>query len=211
MRSDIAIVIGNGESRKHINLQNLTGNITMIGCNAVHRDAIVDYLVCCDYRMVDEAVRNINNCQTLIYTRQEHISKFPNHKNVVRVPEIPYPQIQRIDYDRNWGSGPYAILIAGNLNFNQYYLLGFDLYGNGNCVNNIYKDTKNYAGSQSHSIDPSYWIYQTAKLFTIFNQKNFFIVNESQWKIPEQWNLPNVSFLDIDSFDTTCINNKYPL
>jgi hypothetical protein len=50
-----ALVIGNGESRRHVDVSTYTQHI-LIGCNAIHRDLAVDHLVCCDQRMVKEAV-----------------------------------------------------------------------------------------------------------------------------------------------------------
>ena len=68
------IVLGNGTSRKKINLNLLTG--PKIGCNAIIRDYAVDYLVCCDKKMVKQALASNFNP---IYTRQRlsliHISE----------------------------------------------------------------------------------------------------------------------------------------
>ena len=51
-------VIGNGESRSEFDLYSLEWLGESIGTNAVHRDFIPNYLVCCDRRMVSEAVNN---------------------------------------------------------------------------------------------------------------------------------------------------------
>ena len=51
-------VIGNGESRKSFDLYQLEWLGSTIGTNAVHRDFHPDQLVCCDRRMVQEAVNN---------------------------------------------------------------------------------------------------------------------------------------------------------
>ena len=56
--SQAAVVIGNGESRGSLDLANLKNTVTLIGCNAIHRDIVVDHLVCCDQRMVKEAEAN---------------------------------------------------------------------------------------------------------------------------------------------------------
>ena len=47
--------IGNGESRTPINIDKLEG--PKVGCNAIYRDYSLDYLVCVDKRMMDEAIR----------------------------------------------------------------------------------------------------------------------------------------------------------
>ena len=40
------LVIGNGESRKALKIEEL--NLPTVGCNAIFRDIKVDHLVCCD-------------------------------------------------------------------------------------------------------------------------------------------------------------------
>ena len=63
------LVIGNGESRKDINLSNI--NMKKVGCNAIHRDHYVDHLVCVDRRMVQEDEQNRYHQNSKIYTRQD--------------------------------------------------------------------------------------------------------------------------------------------
>jgi hypothetical protein len=203
MSEDAVIVIGNGESRRHINLQRLTSRVPLVGCNAVHRDAIVDHLVCCDQRMIREALKNVNNCQTLIYVRPEWYftyRKLMKNKNIRSVPDLPYKGFSRQDEPRNWGSGVYALIVAALLEPKNIYVLGFDLYGIRNKVNNIYKDTEHYAVSTKHAIDPSYWIYQGKKVFTNFPNKNFIVVNKDNWKMPSEWDQLNVSFITLENF-----------
>ena len=53
-----ALVIGNGESRRGIDLEIYRTTHTLIGCNAIHRDLVVDHLICCDRRMGAEATEN---------------------------------------------------------------------------------------------------------------------------------------------------------
>lgn len=204
MYQNSVVVIGNGESRASINLQKLTGVITLVGCNAVHRDAIVDHLVCVDDRMVKEYLTNINNKSTLIYVRNHASRWFKHHpyiKNFRELPETPEQTTARIDQSRNWGSGPFSLLVASQLpEVETLYLLGFDLYGNGNKINNIYKNTKNYSRSDSYSVDPSYWILQSAKIFKKYSTLKYKIINNENWLMPKEWSLPNVEFLNIEEF-----------
>lgn len=199
-----AVVIGNGESRRIIDLQKLTRRIALVGCNAVHRDAIVDHLVCVDDRMVREALQNVNICETKIYVRDNSYSwhrKVLKNKNLVRLPAIPNQTKERIDQERNWGSGTFALLIGSQLpNIKTIYVLGFDLYGNGLYVNNLYKNTPNYSEGGSHAIDPSYWIAQSAKVFKYFFDTTYVIINQNNWKMPAAWALPNVKFEVIENF-----------
>ena len=201
---DSVVVIGNGESRRSINIQDLIGNTMLVGCNAIHRDAVVNHLICCDDRMVREAVENPNTASTFIHVREtsyQWFRKIQKHKNVILLPEIPNQENNRVDQPRNWGSGTYALLVASQIpNIKKVYLLGFDLYGNDTLVNNLYKNTKNYSAGGSHAIDPSYWIWQAAKVFKLFPNINYTIVNFPNWTIPSEWQRNNVVFESIENF-----------
>ena len=211
MIPDSVLVIGNGESRSSINIQNLLGKISLVGCNAIHRDAVVNHLVCCDERMVREAVENPNTASTFIYVREhsyQWFRKVQKHKNIILLPNIPNQEHSRIDQPRNWGSGTYALLVASQLSdIKKIYLLGFDLYGNDQLVNNVYKNTKNYSAGGSHSIDPSYWIWQAAKVFKLFPTIEYNIVNHDKWLMPPEWKKFNVEFLSIENFKNQLQNS----
>lgn len=206
---DNCIVVGNGESRKHIDLNHFKENYTLIGCNALHRDVSPDYLVCCDRRMVEEVVNSCENQDTKILVRDDwhhYYRKIRKNKNVLELPEIPYNAKYRQDEKRNWGSGTYAVLISAQMNFKTISLLGFDLYSSNGRVNNLYKDTANYNNSNSQAIDPSYWIYQIAQTFTLYPEKQFQVINKQDWNMPKEWRLPNVRFKILNEF---LLDNKY--
>ena len=97
----------------------------------------------------------------------------------------------------HWGSGPYAILLGAKLH-SIINIIGFDLYGDNDKVNNIYKGTEGYSSSDSHAVDYSYWVYQIAKVFEWFPHKTFRIYNKKDWKMPKEWNLANVSLDTLD-------------
>ena len=194
-----ALVVGNGESRLPFDLKGIKDHFSLIGCNAIYRDVEVPYLVCCDQRMVLEAIRKTNPNKTKIYTRRKWLIGFDDYE-IESVPELPYVGELRQDQSQHWNSGPYAVLLACTMKFDEIFLLGFDLYSYDSKVNNVYKDTENYQGSDTRSIDPQYWIYQISKLFGIYKDKKFIVVNKQDWKLPVSWNLPNVSFRNIEDF-----------
>jgi len=76
-----ALVIGNGESRRNLDLNSLKIHNILIGCNAIHRDVTVDHLVCCDRRMVEEAVQNPDTTNTEIYVREDWLNTTERYKN----------------------------------------------------------------------------------------------------------------------------------
>lgn len=183
------IVIGNGESRKDINIDKLQGK--KIGCNAIHRDFFVDHLVCIDRKPLAEAIES-NLTSTTIWTRPEYVVGLCQE-----VPEIPQGN-QRADQPRHWGSGPYAVLIAAQLS-KEIHIVGFDLYSKTSSVNNIYKGTDCYAEATSHAVDPRYWIYQISRVFLENSDKYFIVYNTLDWLIPESWCLANVELKTLDS------------
>jgi len=194
-------VVGNGESRLVFDLSTFPKD-NIIGCNALHRDITVPHLVCCDRKMVDEAIKNPNNRDTIIYTRPEWLSFYSKQPNVKSVPELPYKGTQRQDELWHWGSGPLAILLACTLGHDEITIMGFDLWSADYRVNNVYKNTENYAGTESAAVDPSYWIYQIAKIFELYPNKKFIIVSE---RIPPLWNFSHVTHLTINSFTSILV------
>jgi hypothetical protein len=193
-----ALVLGNGESRQSLNLS--TVNAVTYGCNAIHRDITVDHLICADSRMVIEAIKNPNTAHSIIYTRANWINQFSLNQNVKIVPALPYTGTHRMDDPWHWGSGPYAVLLAA-INHDDIGIVGMDLYSKDGLVNNVYKDTDNYLKSDKPKVDPSYWIYQLGKIFECHPSKNFTIYQDPDWKIPNQWIMPNIKVIGIQDCD----------
>ena len=201
------IVVGNGESRKYIDLKQIA--VPIIGCNALHRDLCVDHLITCDRRMLHEALTSENTSETKIYVRPEnyhHFRKMVKDKRIQRLPELPYQGTLKQDEPRNWGSGGYAVLLAAQSDFEEILMLGFDLYGIENRVNNIYKNSRHYLAADKPAVDPSYWQYQIARVFECYPSKNFIVYNHSDWVIPNVWQKNNVKQKFLSSFD---LDNKY--
>ncbi len=204
-------MLGNGESRKDINLENYS-DYTLIGCNAIHRDYAVDHLVCCDQRMVREALENPNNLS--IYTRLRYFrdfKKLQKQKSVKLLPDLPYQGTFKADKEEHWGSGPYAVLLACTLEFKQIYLVGFDLYSDDHKVNNIYKNTNHYLRDSAVAVDPTFWIYQIKKIFHTYQDRNFSIYNQRDWRSPESWRQPNVKSFELKNLEVSCKCVKYTL
>lgn len=188
------LVIGNGESRKNLNLTQIKTDVT-VGCNAIYRDYCVDHLVCCDRRMVREALDN--KFSSTLHTRADWIDTFKKYDNVVEVPKIPYTAEVRADQPFQWGSGSYAVLLACSLG-EEISLVGFDLWSNTGLINNVYKGTENYSTADRPLVDPNYWIHQFSKVFQHYSDKYFIVYNKADWNVPERWKINNVEFKNID-------------
>ena len=198
------LLIGNGESRSGIDIDNI--NMHKVGCNAVYRDFHVDELVCVDRRMVIEA------CQAEfkgnIYTRDNWVKYFAvKYPNVKSVPKLPYEGDKRHDDPFHWGSGNFAQLVACQTHHKKIYVLGFDLWGSGEGQykhNNVYKGTENYNKVDHRAVDPRYWIIHFAKLAEVYKYKKFIILANQDWKRPKEWSLSNIERLDIDKVYDIC-------
>jgi len=190
-------VFGNGESRTSVNIDNLVG--TKVGCNAIYRDYNMDHLICVDRRMVQESLDKAANEHSYIYTREDWVGRF-NAPRVRSVPKLPYVGTQRWDEPFQWGSGPYAVLLAAKLcNDRTVHLIGFDLHSTTSTINNVYKGTSNYDSVDKRPIDPRYWIHQIGMVFKYYTKINFIIHQNIPWQIPQAWKLLNVSVDNLDN------------
>lgn len=144
--------------------------------------------------MVREALENPKNKNTVVYTRRDWYTEFPGS---LSVPPLPYQGMLRADKIWHWSSGPLAVLLACEMGFKNVQLVGFDLIGNNDKVNNIYKGTPNYAGSETPAVDPSYWEYQISKLMDVYRNTTFTIMNKPDWELPLSWRKNNVVKVDL--------------
>lgn len=192
-----SLVLGNGESRSSVDISKVS--CIKYGCNAIHRDYFVEHLICVDTRMVDEALKNPTTLNSKIYTRTNWIQEYNRYSHVSIVPGLPYTGQSRPDDPWHWGSGPYAVLLAAIEN-SDVHMIGFDLHGNDQLVNNIYKGTANYLTPDKPKVDPSYWVYQIGKVFECFPNTRFTVYNVTGWTMPREWTLPNVTLLEITDF-----------
>ena len=189
-------VFGNGESRTSININNLDG--IKIGCNAIYRDYAMDHLVCVDRRMVQAALTNGANQTAYVYTREDWVNQFKSTR-MRAVPKLPYEGTERWDEPFQWGSGPYAVLLAAKLcKGPTVRLIGFDLYSSTQTVNNVYKDSSNYDDANKRAVDPRYWIHQIGMVFSCYTKIKFVIHNDA-FELPKAWKYPNVMVDKISS------------
>jgi hypothetical protein len=182
-------VIGNGQSREGFALNQISDYT--VGCNAVHRDHTCDEYVAVDRRMVDEILRNERNVNKQIYTRPDWLDHYLKLKHVSELPELPFSGINKADQPFHWNSGPYAVLVAALKSPTEIHLVGFDLWSKTSFVNNIYKNTPNYAGGHDRRVTPDFWIYQLGKLFTHYSDINFIQHQPANWRWPDQWKTIN--------------------
>ncbi len=59
-------IIGNGESRRGFDISPLKDFSTVVGCNALYRDYMLEYVVCCDKHMCQEAANTCSKKQQFL-------------------------------------------------------------------------------------------------------------------------------------------------
>lgn len=180
-------IIGNGESRRGFDLSPLKDFSTVIGCNAIYRDYVTEYLCCADRHMCQQAANAVGK-STTIYTRENWADQFAHWPNIKKFPDLPYSGDKRQDDPFHWGTGPYAGVLGLTFRPKAIFMLGFDLYPiDKDTPNNMYTGTEGYTYIK-RGVDPSYWIYQFHKLMGFSDpDTRWIVVNKEGWEMPSDW------------------------
>ena len=111
---DIIVVVGNGLSRKDIDLWQLKEQYIVYGCNAIYREFQPDILFCVDDRMCNEI----------------HVSGYSKEHTVITPNKYSCPLATHIKINSKWNKwncGALACLYAATQKPTIIYLLGFDI------------------------------------------------------------------------------------
>jgi hypothetical protein len=106
----IAFVLGNGTSRRSIDLNQLKDQGTVYGCNALYREFDPDYLIAVDTKMILE----INKAG---YQHSHSVWTNPNRA---------YHQMNGFNFfnpSKGWSSGPTALWLASTHNTTDIYMI----------------------------------------------------------------------------------------
>lgn len=186
-----AFIIGNGESRKGIDIQKLRSNTGRVfGCNAIYRDTKVDVLVAVDPPMIKELyyeryagywVHRIGECKTLVEGGAKAKKRSLEHRAVMP--------------DPGWSSGPIAAKLAAEEGATEIFLIGFDLGSLTDRINNLYKDTDGYQTAKCGPTTFSNWVKQLTTVFETYKTIQFIRIDVEGLPRPDEWAaLPNVKF-----------------
>jgi hypothetical protein len=183
LKTNIAIILGNGKSRQLVQLDSLKGKGTIFGCNALYRDWDgYDYLVAIDERMENE-----------IKTTEKRLTGqaiFPPEKE----------RWEETTGRRN-NAGMVAMREAIRRDNNILYCLGFDFILSGDrSLDNVYKDSKNYEPHTQSNIDDNYHRIRYLDWFAAQNpsvQFVFVIPDDAQVKPIDA---PNITGMHVSTF-----------
>ena len=196
-----AFCVGNGESRRGFDIDQLASHGTVYGTNALFRDYTVDHLVCCDRRMAMETVSA--GYTKPVYTREDWYSFFP-YDNFNKLACLPWEENEKWTQSFHMGSGLHAVNLALHDACDILVLIGHDFWSVNNLHNNIYKGTENYNAAQHDAVDPSFWIKQFVMFFSAYPDVQFVFCqpNMHSWRRPVGWDsttLPNVQYQELSS------------
>jgi len=187
---NISFVLGNGTSRKPIDVNELKSLGKIYGCNALYRTFKPDYLVAVDVKMILE----INKAGY-------------QHKNEVWTnPNKSYQRIQNLNFfnpSKGWSSGPTALWLASQHGYETIYILGFDYKGlaDGTKLNNIYADTVNYKKSTDSATFFGNWMRQTKSVIKEHQEINYVRVIAPDNYNPEELNtFDNYTTMFVEDF-----------
>ena len=183
-----AFVLGNGTSRKTINLNELKRKGITFGCNALYREFSPDYLIAVDTKMILEISQAGYQHQQQVWTNR--------NKNFKKIKGLNFFQS-----DKGWSSGPTALHFASTTDVEDIYILGFDFIGIENKINNIYAGTYNYKRIEEHATFHGNWLRQTLITCQKFSKKRYIRVLGENGYIPQEFHdLSNMSHINIKNF-----------
>ena len=213
--------LGNGESRKNLDLNELYEFGIIYGCNGLYRDFQPDALVVVDPAMKEEIWETDYLLENKAYFKDwSSESPIPRGEwGFKATPAYLFLQLGADDSPKlvinsntvikrkfpddahrtGYASGAASVLIACiEEGPEEVYLIGHDLYSITGKFNNIYKDTKNYLESLTDPTPPDNWIIQLKGNFNDFNTTQFYMVNSLKEKIDDWVGVVNIHYITLD-------------
>lgn len=138
MMTTTAVIVGNGSSRKEIDLAELKTLGPLYGCNASYRDFKVDYLIAIDDKIIGEILE----------------SSYPRDRFIVPPEDEQYESAEYSPMRRRENAGMVAMREAIKAGHKTLYCLGFDfLFDDANRnMDNIYNNTFGYGPETRASV-----------------------------------------------------------
>jgi len=182
-----AFILGNGISRKGIDLNLLKQQGKIYGCNALYREFTPDVLIATD---------------RLIAAQIQESGYAKNHKFYTRRPiEGLGAQLVPKAYF-GYSSGPNAIGVACIDGHRNIYLLGFDMGPTPSMrFNNVYAGTEFYKSADAAPTFTGNWIRQIVSMVGDFSNTQFIrVCGPTSADVNEFKNIENFDTIDIKLF-----------
>lgn len=196
MNKDIAFVLGNGITRLQVNCKSLLNYGYVYGCNRIYEEFAPSVLVSTDKGISEEIQKSKYSASNLHYTRIQ-CKLAGSGSNIIP------------NNYHGMSSGPAALGIATETPANYFYLIGMDLKGSNNKINNIYAGTQHYRDKND---DPTFfgnWVDQINSIMQNFKNKRYIHVNPLDNFVPDLWRKNNnYEVMNISEF-SQLINNMH--
>lgn len=186
-KMNIAFCIGNGLSRKDINLNKFKEIGPCYGCNKLILDFELDNTIVVDRNLLVDLISKGYNKKTNIFTRKRW-QKLIEAENLQFLPDPILDIKNRWDNEIHWGSGTHALNLAASNQADIIIMLGYDL-----LPGNMYNFNSN--------VDAACWIYQINQCFLKFSNTQFVQIQPKDWPVPDDWKTENFTIDSIDSLD----------
>ena len=192
-----AFVLGNGISRRGVDLTQLRPLGTIYGCNAVYREFVPDVLISTDRPIATHIQESGYSAQHRFHTRRP----IPG----LGAQGVPKPYF-------GFSSGPIATALAAQDENTCIYLLGFDMGPTANnTINNLYAGTEFYKRTDAPPTFTGNWIKQLCRIAKDHPAVQFIRVQGATTAVvPEFDAVLNFTHLDLATF-LDRINNKKDL
>tara|TARA_B100000085_G_scaffold285242_1_gene320606 strand:- start:5134 stop:5721 length:588 start_codon:yes stop_codon:yes gene_type:complete len=164
MNKDFAFILGNGITRLEIDCAGLLDYGTVYGCNRIYEEFAPNVLVSTDAGMAQEIQQSGYSASNIHYTRSHH--KIRNSGAHVLPKDI-----------HGYSSGPAALALAAQSEANYLFLIGMDLKGVNNKINNIYAGTQHYKPKNADAMYFGNWVDQLNRIIQQTQNKRFMQVN----------------------------------
>jgi hypothetical protein len=178
--SSIAFVLGNGESRRGIEINDLKEKGTVFACNAVYRTHRPDFLIAVDPKMIFEIAETDYPVHNKVWSNFN--AQYNKHPKILN-------HINWFKPSLGWSSGPTALRMACEHGFKEIYILGFDYQGLNQgkrfTLNNIFGDTRNYKKRNDEATFYGNWMNQTKRCLQDFKDVKFHRVIPKGWFKPK--------------------------
>jgi len=181
--SQTAFVLGNGQSRKGLDIDDLKEKGTVFACNAVYRTHQPHWLVAVDPKMMLEIAETDYVVHNKVYSNYNN--QYEKHQKLLDHVTWSKPSL-------GWSSGPTALRLACEQGFDDIYILGFDYQGlavkankNRFHLNNLYGDTRNYKKNNDEATFYGNWMNQTKRCLEDYKDVKFHRVIPKGWFQPK--------------------------
>mgnify|MGYP001316743127 FL=1 len=164
MNKDFAFILGNGVTRLELDCAGLVDCGTVYGCNRIYQEFAPHVLVSTDQGMAEEIQHSGYSKHNVHYTRSQWII---DDSGALELPKHLHGN----------SSGPAALGLAAASEANYLFLIGMDLKGVNNMINNIYAGTENYLPKNSETVHFGNWVDQTNAIMQEYTHKRFMHVN----------------------------------